>query len=131
MTSQPQYRRKWILYADDNRFLLGLFKDFLGLSGYHIQSTSDGVTASAYLEAKVHFDLLLLSAELARVSGFELAKKARALPHREQTPIIIFSPEDRRAEALAAGATEFVSKPSDLFVMFDAAKRLLAASKGA
>ena len=131
MTSRQQHRRKWILYADDNRFLLSLFKDFFGLSGYHVQSTSDGVTASAYLEAKVRFDLLLLSVELPRVDGFELAKKARAMPHRKQTPIIIFSVEDRRAEALAAGATESVRKPADLFVLFDAAKRLLAASKGA
>src|SRR3712207_9211297 len=41
------------------------------------------------------------------------------------TPVIIFSLEDRREEAFAAGATEFVRKPSDLFVLFDAAKRLL------
>lgn len=127
MTSQP-YRPKWILYADTNYFLLRLFSDFFNVSGYYIHSCADGLTASAALAAPVHFDLLRLAAELPRIDGLELVKKARELPSRKETPIIVFSLEDRHDEALAAGATQFVRKPSDLFALVDAAKRLLAAS---
>lgn len=115
-----------ILYADHNRLLLRLFPDFFNLSGYHIHSCSDSSGASAAIKAPVEFALLLLEAELPGIGGIELVKQARQLKRHERTPIIVFSLDDRRHEALAAGATEFARKPGDLFALVDAAKRLLA-----
>jgi DNA-binding response OmpR family regulator len=43
-------------------------------------------------------DLLILDNELPGVNGIELTRRARALAHRQRTPIIMLSASDVEAE---------------------------------
>lgn len=63
--------------------------------------------------------------ELRDMTGLEVVKYARTLPHRESLPIILFSIEDCEKEAKAAGASEFLRKPHDLFRLLDITRRLI------
>jgi DNA-binding response OmpR family regulator len=50
------------------------------------------------LEGKEHYDLLLFDNELPHVNGVELIRRARRLPHRRRTPILMLSAGDVEAE---------------------------------
>jgi DNA-binding response OmpR family regulator len=45
----------------------------------------------------INYSLLLFEHELPDTTGAELAQFTRALPHREQTPIILISASEREA----------------------------------
>jgi CheY-like chemotaxis protein len=82
------------------------------------------------MTCRTHYNLLLLDNELHGFSGLELTRRARQLPHLEQTPIILISLEDRAAEARSAGADEFLRKPNNLVDLLDTIRRLLATQGG-
>jgi DNA-binding response OmpR family regulator len=116
-----------ILYVEENRMLLQTVCDVLEFAGWYVKRCSDSFYARALLEQEEHFDLLLLDHELRGMSGTELARRARRLPHRQETPIILISLEDCREEARRAGADAFLRKPNNLIELVDTIRRLLVA----
>ncbi|HKP72222.1 MAG TPA: response regulator [Pyrinomonadaceae bacterium] len=126
--SPPKYTPPVILYAENNLMLLQIVKDVLGLAGWRVEHSYDGVYTRAMLEHTGRYDLLLLNDDLHGFGGIELARRARALPHRKETPIIILSLADRAEEAREAGANEFLRKPNDLLALVETVRRLLAGS---
>jgi DNA-binding response OmpR family regulator len=119
-----------IFYAEPNCLLLQLVRDVLGLAGWHVEHCTDGIYARALIEHDHRYDLLLLNNELPSMSGIELAKIARKLKHRRETPIIILSLADLADEAREAGADAFLQKPNDLLALVETVRRLLAKRKG-
>ena len=58
-------------------------------------------------------DLLLFDVELPGISGVELCRRIRALPHHQGTPVAMFTPDHdakKRAELRDAGADFFLTK---------------------
>lgn len=80
---------------------------------------------------KEHFDLLLLDHEIRGISGLELTRRVRCMPHRKETPIILLSLEDLADEAREAGADAFLRKPNNLIELVDTIRRLLPAPAAA
>jgi CheY-like chemotaxis protein len=62
---------------------------------------------------------------LPDVSGVELIRRARRIPHRQHTPIIMLSGSDVEKEARRAGATAFLKKPGDMHAIAETIARLL------
>jgi CheY-like chemotaxis protein len=81
--------------------------------GFDLTSCADAETA---LEAyrRTFYPLILTDVGLPDMNGIELCRSIRALPHGEQSVILVISgsiaSEDVQA-AYAAGANEFLSKP--------------------
>lgn len=103
-----------ILYAEDDALLRLTVAEMLEEEGWRVESCADGRAALARIESGEHFDLLLLDNGLPGVAGLELARRARLLAHRRETPIVIYSASECAAEARAAGAVAFLRKPQDI-----------------
>lgn len=61
-----------------------------------------------------HVDLALLDWNMPFMNGGELCARLRALPHLADIPVVIitaFTDAETRAQAEAAGATGFLTKP--------------------
>jgi two-component system, chemotaxis family, chemotaxis protein CheY len=116
-----------ILYVESNLILSQLVTDMLDLSGWHVRRAECGKTAQIFLRHEQRFALLLVDNELRDMTGLEVVRYARTLPHSESVPIILFSTEDRAEEAKRAGANEFLRKPHDPLALAETIKRLVAA----
>jgi DNA-binding response OmpR family regulator len=102
----------YILFVEDHRDTAVMVKMFLESMGYSVVAVA---TASEALSRAqdMRFDLYLLDLGLPDMDGIELCRQIRAFD--STTPILFSSGySDRRAEALLAGAQDFVAKPADL-----------------
>lgn len=72
-----------------------------------MECCEDGCAALRMIESGRRYDLLMLDNDLPGVSGLELIRQARQLPHRRQIPIIMLSAGFHQAEAHRAGAMLF------------------------
>jgi CheY-like chemotaxis protein/tetratricopeptide (TPR) repeat protein len=124
---EKEKRSVTILYVEDNSLLLRTMKETLSMEGWRVEVCEDGAEALARIESEERFDLILLDNHLPEVSGIELIRRARALPHRQQTPIIMFSASRVEEAAREAGANEFLRKPDDVKVVAQTIARLLSA----
>ena len=119
-----------VLYVEDNFLLAHAVRDALELAGCKVYHFSEAFGARTAVESETRFDLLLLDEELPRESGLELTRRARRLPHRQDTPIILCSVEDRADAARRAGSNEFLRKPADLCRLIEIVRRLLGRKEG-
>ncbi len=117
-----------ILYVEDNHLLLQTVKDVLEMAGWHVEPCSDVGIALGLMEHRTHYNLLLLDNELRGLTGLQLTRRARQIPHLQQTPIILISLEDLAQQAHTAGANAFLRKPNNLIELLDTIRLLLATS---
>jgi DNA-binding response OmpR family regulator len=103
-----------ILYAEDYDLVLFTVKHLLELEGWLVDICRDGAVALKKLESTEPHDVIVLDAELPGIDGLSLLRHARTLRHRAATPVIMFSANDCEDEALAAGATAYLKKPSGI-----------------
>ena len=114
-----------ILFVEDNRLVADAICDTLEFEGWRVEAYPDGASALSVVEGEDHFDLLLLDEDLPGVNGLELARRARELPHRQSTPVVIISANNCRAAARDAGADAFLKKPQDILALVPTITRLL------
>ena len=103
-----------ILYAEDNTVLMLNVTEMLEEEGWRVKICENGLAALEEIENHESYDLLLLDNHLPGVSGLELARRARLLAHRRETPIIIISATEAGREARGAGADLFLKKPFNI-----------------
>lgn len=115
-----------ILYAEDFTPVKLIVKETLELEGWRVADCDDGLTALRRLESGEQYDLLLLDDDLPGLSGVELAARARTLPHRSRTPIIMLSATERRSDAHAAGVDIFLKKPEGMKSLVETIKQLIS-----
>jgi len=103
-----------VLIADDNAIFREVLKRHVAsLFGYEVIEAATGLDAVALAET-CHPDLILLDLVMPGLDGIEVIRRIRANPRLADVPIIFLSAEtDRRiwAEALSAGANDFMPKP--------------------
>jgi PAS domain S-box-containing protein len=105
-----------ILLVEDNPDLAGMLADHLESRGHQVLSVRAGADA---VDVAVHErpDLILMDIEMPQTDGYEAMRRIRAQPGLETTPILAVTalamPGDRE-RCLAAGATDYVSKPLSL-----------------
>ncbi|MDX6693885.1 MAG: hypothetical protein QOF02_1488, partial [Blastocatellia bacterium] len=103
-----------LLVVDDEmsvrRFLRRVFEG----AGHRVIAASDAPSALRLLH-KEGCDLIVLDMAMPGVDGLALCRLLRAQAATKQLPIIIFSASDdenRKVEAFAAGADDYIVKPS-------------------
>jgi len=114
-----------ILHVEDNRSVAVAVRDTLEEQGWAVRHCADGAEARREIASDAHYDLLLLDNELPGANGVELVRRARSLPRRRQTPIIMFAASDCEADARRAGADAFLRKPKDIALLVETVARLL------
>jgi two-component system KDP operon response regulator KdpE len=99
-----------VLVVDDDSKLRKLVRVNLEQRGYLVKEAANGRDAMSIMEAQLP-DLVIVDLVMPGVSGHTVCSWIR---ERWDTPIIVLSAhddEDRRVEALDAGADDFISKP--------------------
>ena len=105
--------RKKVLVVDDvaeNRMLLVDMLRPLGFLTFEAANGKEGLERAQELMP----DLIVMDNVMPVMSGLESTRRLRELPAFKQVPVIAISAsasQDDRANAVAAGATDFVTKP--------------------
>jgi DNA-binding response OmpR family regulator len=117
-----------ILFVEDSQFVADAIKETLEGEGWRVEMCADGYVAWLLIRSEARYDLIILDNELPNVSGLELTCRARELPHRKGTPIIMLCASEGVRDALLAGADTFLRKPQDMGKIIDTVARLLNTS---
>lgn len=117
-----------ILFVEDSQFVADAVRETLECEGWRVEMCADGYIASLLIKGEARYDLILLDNELPNLSGLELTRRARELPHRKKTPIIMLSASEGARDAILAGANLFLRKPQDIGKIVETVARLLERS---
>nr|WP_240157830.1 HAMP domain-containing protein [Pseudonocardia broussonetiae] len=106
-----------VLIVDDdvrNVFALTSALELHGLTVLYAENGHDGI---AMLTEHPGVDIVLMDAMMPDIDGNETTRRIRELPHGRDLPVVFLTakamPGDRES-SLAAGATDYVTKPVDL-----------------
>ena len=103
-----------ILIADDESTIRDLVRRILEDRGYVVLQAADGEEALS-LAASGEPDLILLDANMPKLSGFEVCERLRSEPGTQDIPVVMLTGEaatiDKAIEGLRAGADEYLYKP--------------------
>ncbi|HEX7072323.1 MAG TPA: response regulator [Rhodothermales bacterium] len=122
-----------ILLAEDNEVNQKFACRLLEKQGHSVEVASDGEKAvNAYSRAMREgraFDFILMDVQMPVLNGFEATKRIRALEQEIGTHTYIVAVtaramEDDRAECLAAGMDDYISKPIQMSAFRDLVNRL-------
>ncbi len=105
---------KTIFIIDDSATMLMSVQANLKLSGFAVETASDGVQAVGKLKAGLKPDLIITDINMPNMNGLEFIKNARALPGLRFVPILALTTESQqsmRDEAKRLGATGWLVKP--------------------
>jgi CheY-like chemotaxis protein len=123
--SRTKARTINILCVEDYQAVAEAVKETLEELSWKVELCADGTEAMRKIESKARYHLLILDNQLPGKDGLELARRARQLPHRRRTPIIMLSASDVERDALNAGVSAFLRKPQDIGRLSATVMRLL------
>jgi PAS domain S-box-containing protein len=102
-----------VLVVDDEPDSLKLLTDILCQEGYDVRAADSGKLALLSLAAR-RPDLILLDLRMPGMDGLEVFRRFKHVESSVRVPVIFISGSldfERRLEALALGAVDFVTKP--------------------
>jgi len=121
-------RPKRVLIVEDDRTSALLIQDYLQVLGYQVKLLFDGID---FLERLRQFqpDLVLMDVQLTdEVTGLDLLVAVRQQPDLQHLPVVMVTAMAMRGDSdrlLAAGATDYLSKPIGLMQLESALLRCL------
>lgn len=118
-----------ILHIEDNPAVANLVKQMLLMQDWHVETCTKGSIGLKFLEGKTYYDIVILDNELPDVKGIELARRARRLEHRQNTPIVMFSAVFDEQEVFDAGVNVALKKPEDTMKLVTKIKLLIDKNK--
>lgn len=111
---RPSFMR--ILVTDDSRSSLAwMTANLQHLPDVAIETFDDPVQALAQCHRE-QYDLLIVDYRMPKISGIDMMRQLRKTPHYRDVPIVMVTSDlDRevRLDAIRAGATDFLNKPTD------------------
>jgi CheY-like chemotaxis protein len=113
---------------EDNRFMM---RRLLEMGGYHVIEAINGQEAVTVAESE-RPHLILMDLSLPQIDGLAATRQIRQLDGMADTPIVAISAHDTsdfRADALAAGCNEYLTKPVDFDRLESLLKELLPEDK--
>ncbi|PWH12039.1 MAG: response regulator [Anaerolineae bacterium] len=122
-----------ILCIEDNPDNMMLFRRVLEASGFQILQAFNGLDGLKMAQSEP-IDLILLDINLPDIDGYEVTRRFRQSTHPSAAhlPILIITANVQKRDvdqAMAAGATEFITKPIDIFALCDKVEEYLSACK--
>jgi CheY-like chemotaxis protein len=106
-----------VLIIDDDVRNVFALTSALELHGLHVLYADNGADGIATLVGHPEVDIVLMDAMMPDLDGNETTRRIRALPEGADLPVVFLTakamPGDRET-SLAAGASDYVTKPVDL-----------------
>ncbi len=109
-----------ILLAEDNLLNQQIARELLEEFGVRVEVANNGLEAIEWLQ-QATFDCVLMDVRMPEMDGIEATQRIRANPLLRDLPIIAMTANARtedRDECLAAGMTDFISKPVEPALFF-------------
>lgn len=103
-----------ILVVDDSATMVASLKTTLTMSGFSVETASNGQVALDKLKSGLKPGLIVTDINMPQMGGIELIKNVRALPGHRFVPILTLTTESdsgKRDEGKRAGATGWIVKP--------------------
>lgn len=117
-----------ILLAEDNEANIITISSYLKSKGYRMVFAQNGQEAIAVAKAEQP-DLILMDVQMPIIDGLEATRQIRQIPDLVNVPIIALTAlamTGDRERCLAAGATEYLSKPVKLKQLAQTIHQILA-----
>jgi len=117
---------KKVLVVEDIEFYRTVLHKVLAKKGLEIIEAEDGGVAVELFQQHEP-DVVLMDVMLPTVDGFEATQKIRQLDNGAQVPIIFMTALFQEAdieEAYAVGASDYITKPLDMDILFEKLKVL-------
>ena len=113
----PALRGRTVLIVDDDVRNVFALTSALELHGLRVLYSDNGADGIATLRHHPEIDIVLMDAMMPDLDGNETTQRIRALPEGANLPVVFLTakamPGDRES-SLAAGASDYVTKPVDL-----------------
>ena len=126
----PETRTVVVLYVEQQQDAPDPARVKLEEEGWSVETCSTGAEALERLGGGERFDVLIFGYKLPDTDGIELTRQARALAHRQRTPLILLTNYDVETDALRAGATTYLRRSGVADSITETVARLLARGKG-
>ena len=110
----PDARVRHVLVADDEPHIGRIIQMKLEQGPFRVTLAHDGQQAVDALEHGPPVDLVLLDLMMPRLSGLDVLERLRADPRFSDLPCMILTAagqEQQYRQAMALGATDFMTKP--------------------
>ncbi|MGD0505623.1 MAG: response regulator [Steroidobacteraceae bacterium] len=102
------------IIIDDSRSMRAILAGWLKEQGFEIIEVADGKAAMEVFRRSGPLDIAVIDWNMPVMNGYELIVELRCIPTFDSMPILMVSTEGseaQQAEALAAGANEYLAKP--------------------
>jgi CheY-like chemotaxis protein len=128
----PLAGRKVLIIDDDvrNIFALTSMLESQGMAVIFDESGREGLETLKHVP---DVELVLIDIMMPELDGYETTRAIRALAGREHLPIITLTAkamEEDRARAMEAGATDYITKPVNMDLLFEMMRRHLGVPNG-
>jgi CheY-like chemotaxis protein len=120
-------KRKRILVADDEVYILHILEFSLNLEGYEVVSATSGAEALSKI-AHEHPDLVVLDVLMPEIDGHEVCRRLKSDERTREIPVIFLSAKDTPADqeiGLRLGADAYITKPFSPQRLIDTIQGLL------
>jgi two-component system chemotaxis response regulator CheY len=110
------------LIIDDSRAMRSILRSILTSLEFEVVEAGDGRRAIEILSADPDFDLALVDWNLPEISGLEVVVEIRTTLAMHDIRLLMVTTEtefERVAQALDAGANEYIMKPFDTAMLLD------------
>lgn len=108
-----------VLLVEDNAMNKDMLSRRLIRRGYEVICAGDGVQAIEMANVELP-DIILMDLSLPLLDGWEATRRIKAMPKIRDVPIIALTAHAMagdREKALAAGCSDYASKPIDMEVL--------------
>ncbi|CAA7615007.1 Sensor protein gacS [Candidatus Terasakiella magnetica] len=121
-----------LVVDDDMRNAFALSKVLRG-KGFKVLIAQDGQKALLQVKGQERIDIVLMDIMMPGMDGYDTMREIRKMPNFQTLPIIALTAKAMvgdRDKCIAAGATEYMTKPVDVDCLVKMMVRLLAAHDG-
>jgi CheY-like chemotaxis protein len=116
-TSGNSLEGRTILITDDDTRNIYALRSALEDLKMHVLSAESGAEAIGVLRSHAGVDVVLMDIMMPEMDGYETIRRIRARDEWKELPIIALTAKAMkgdREQCLAAGASEYISKPVDI-----------------
>lgn len=117
-----------ILLVEDNEINQDVAREWLESAGFKVEIASNGKDAVDMVKSSDRFDAVLMDIQMPEMDGYRATRHIRKIEERENLPIIAMTAhalKGDREKCIDAGMNDYVTKPIDPRLMFQALARWL------